>query len=203
MVKNLLRDEKLYFVAVVPPEPLRGELHQLKEYFRDKYNSSKSLNSPPHITLHMPFKWRESKEKKLLSALEESCLLLTPFEVALKRFAAFPPRVIYAEPVESPQLHDLQKTVARAMRLSLNLFNADYQGRGFHPHITLAFRDLKKPRFHEAWQEFENKPLKASFLVDNICLLKHNGSTWDIFQELPFGNFISAEKGERPSEETE
>jgi 2'-5' RNA ligase len=203
MVKNLLRDEQLYFVAVVPPEPLRTELLHLKAYFRDKYQSSKALNSPPHITLHMPFKWRESREKKLLDALGDCSLLHEPFTLTLTGFGAFPPRVIYAQPAESPQLHALQKAVAKAMRLSLNLLNADYQGRGFHPHITLAFRDLKKPRFQEAWQEFENKPLEASFPVDNVCLLKHNGSSWDVFRELPFGNITSAEKGERPSEETE
>jgi 2'-5' RNA ligase len=115
-------------------------------------------------------------------------------------FAAFPPRVIYVQPAASLELHQLQKAVARAMRLSLNLFNADYQNRGFHPHITLAFRDLKKPRFHEAWEEFENKPFKASFPVVSVCLLKHNGISWDVFRELPFGSTISAEKGEHPSE---
>lgn len=203
MAKNLLRDEQLYFVAVVPPDPLKTELQKLKEYFRDKYDSAKSLNSPPHITLHMPFKWREGKETKLLHALEECCSSLTPFSVDLTGFAAFPPRVIYVQPAESLELHDLQKTVARAMRLSLNLFNADYQNRGFHPHITLAFRDLKKPRFHEAWGEFENKPFEASFLVESICLLKHNGNSWDILRDLPFGNAISAEKGEHLSEGTE
>ena len=200
MAKNLLRDEQLYFLAVVPPNPLREELVQLKEYFRDHYAASKALNSPPHITLHMPFKWREGKEQKLIDAVESCAATSTPFELVLSGFGAFPPRVIFARPVESPALNELQKKVAKAMRLSLNIFNADYQDRPFHPHITLAFRDLKRPRFDEAWKEFEHRSFDASFLVNSVCLLKHNGSTWDIFRECAFGSAISAEKGERLSE---
>ncbi len=200
MVKKLLQDEKLYFVAIVPAEPILSELWGLKEYFRDKYDSSKSLNSPPHITLHMPFKWREGKEERLQRALQECCEKLTPFNLTLNGFGAFPPRVIYVQPDQSDELFLLQKTVARALRLSLNIFNADYQNRGFHPHITLAFRDLKKTRFPEAWQEFENKPFAASFPIHQICLLKHNGIKWEVYCQLPFGLATSAGTNEHLSE---
>jgi 2'-5' RNA ligase len=29
--------------------------------------------------------------------------------------------------------------------------------RGFHPHITIAFRDLKKAVFYKAWEEYKSK----------------------------------------------
>ena len=50
---------KQYFVALIPPSPVYEEAQALKEYFREKYNSKAALNSPPHITLHMPFFWKE------------------------------------------------------------------------------------------------------------------------------------------------
>ena len=55
--------QKLYFIAIVPPSPIYDEALEQKEYFKAKYNSKASLNSPPHITLHMPFRWSEKEEK--------------------------------------------------------------------------------------------------------------------------------------------
>lgn len=58
-VKTSMSDA-LYFIALVLPSPLYEEVTRLKEYFRDRYNSKAALRSPPHITLHMPFKWKEN-----------------------------------------------------------------------------------------------------------------------------------------------
>lgn len=184
MAKKLIGDEQLYFVAVVPPEPLLSEMWRLKEYFRDVYQSSKSLNSPPHITLHMPFKWKEKREAELIEVLDLCCGKILTVDVRVTGFGAFEPRVIYLQPEESIELRALQKSVAKALRLGLNIFNADYQDRGFHPHITLAFRDLKREKFQEAWKEFSTKTYSAGFPVNNVCLLKHNGKNWEILRQL-------------------
>ena len=60
---------KLYFLAIIPPSPFYDEALRLKHYFKDEYNSKASLNSPPHITLHMPFEWKEKKEEMLIEKL--------------------------------------------------------------------------------------------------------------------------------------
>jgi 2'-5' RNA ligase len=44
--------------------------------------------------------------------------------------------------------------------------------RGFHPHVTVAFRDLKKPVFYEVKKAFENKELKGAFAYSGFSLLK-------------------------------
>ena len=58
-----------YFIAIIPPSPIYEEALRLKEYFRDTYNSKASLNSPPHLTLHMPFRMKERKEAELVEKL--------------------------------------------------------------------------------------------------------------------------------------
>ena len=60
---------KLYFIAIIPPSPVYEEALELKKYFKEQYGSKAALNSPPHITLHMPFLWNEEKEKKLTERL--------------------------------------------------------------------------------------------------------------------------------------
>ena len=67
------------------------------------------------------------------------------------------------------------------MREHLKLVN-DLGERPFRPHMTIAFRDLKKPLFFEAKEEFEQKSLEEQFYVKDICLLKHNGSSWDVYR---------------------
>jgi 2'-5' RNA ligase len=78
----------------------------------------------------------------------------------------------------------LQQQLHRFVKIELNLFNAQYRDKPFHPHITLAFRDLKKDKFEIAWQEFKGKKYTEKFDVNGITLLKHDGKVW-----IPYANF--------------
>ena len=175
---------KQYFIAIIPPPPIREETQALKEYFREKYHSKAALNSPPHITLHMPFLWNEDKEKKLITRLREFVHPFDPIKVCLDNYSSFPPRVIFLNVTESDALADFQQKLHRFFKRELDIFNANYQDRPFHPHLTLAFRDLKKNQFPLAWEEFSKKEYKAEFMADKIAILKHNGKTWDVLNEL-------------------
>src|SRR5688572_5154325 len=133
--------EKLYFVAIVPPSPIYEEAFEQKLYFKTKYNSKASLNSPPHITLHMPFKWKESEEDELASQLETFARGRSSIAIQLNGFSSFPPKVIFINVETSVELKNLQKDLERHFKKELNLFNAKYKDLPFHPHLTLAFRD--------------------------------------------------------------
>jgi 2'-5' RNA ligase len=180
------RLERQYFIAIIPPPPVSDDALRLKHYFRDQYNSKASLNSPPHITLHMPFKWKEEKEGDLLEALAQFATGREAFKVELINFKAFPPRVIFIDVEANPLLNALNKDLHRFCKRSLNLFNADYKDLPFHPHLTLAFRDLKKPMFAKAWEEFQQRTFSARFNVGSFVLLKHSGKIWEPFREFLF-----------------
>jgi 2'-5' RNA ligase len=164
--------EQLYFIAIVPPEDIRDKIVAIKREFADRYGSSHALRSPAHITLHMPFKWKETKREKLLMTLESTAQSMSSFEIQLSGFGAFIPRVIYVEVMENDQLQVCQKRISSAMR-PLNVLNADYKDRPYHPHMTVAFRDLKKPAFHQAWSEFSTRQFSGKFLAESIVLLRH------------------------------
>jgi 2'-5' RNA ligase len=179
-----LDKRKQYFVALIPPSPVYEEAHKLKEYFKEQYSSKAALNAPPHITLHMPFLWNEAKEKKLTSKLQEFAITCNPIKLCLDNFSSFPPRVIFLGVTESDALDDLQRNLHRFFKRELDIFNANYQDRPFHPHLTLAFRDLRKPQYHLAWEEFSKKEYKVEFIADKIALLKHNGKSWDVLKDF-------------------
>ncbi|MBT1703061.1 2'-5' RNA ligase family protein [Chryseosolibacter indicus] len=175
---------KLYFIALIPPKPIYDQALEYKNHFKEHYNSKASLNSPPHITLHMPFRWKEAKENELVQKLETFTKSFDPIKVCLDNFSAFPPRVIFIEVVKSEALEVIQKAIQRFCKKEFNIFNANYKEQAFHPHLTLAFRDLKKPNFKNAWEEFEKKDFKAEFIADRLALLKHTGRIWQVFKEF-------------------
>jgi len=173
----------LYFLAIVPPSPIYEEALALKNYFKENYKSKASLNSPPHITLHMPFQWKQEKEEELIKTFENFSSTVKPFDLKLSGFGSFPPRVIFVDVVKNENLEMLHKALHQHCKRELNIFNANYKDKGFLPHLTLAFRDLKKPLYTKAWEEFEKKEYSNSFKVDKFVLLKHNGKVWEVFQE--------------------
>lgn len=173
-------DLQRYFLAIIPPEPILSEAHALKLHFKEVYNSKASLNSPPHITLHMPFLWKEKKEERLIELLKSFTSSRESFTLTLHNFQAFAPRVIYINVEHNPALQLFQKDLERFCKKNFQLFNANRYDLPFHPHLTLAFRDLKKEMFSLAWEEFRTKEYKHSFVVDKIALLKHDGTLWHI-----------------------
>jgi len=166
-----------YFIAIIPPEPIAGEIYKLKEYFRDQYNSKASLNSPTHITLHMPFEFE--KEDKLVQALKRFDFKSSNIE--LNNFGCFEPRVIFVDVKKNNTLDDTQKKLTTFCKTELNLFNAQYRDQPFHPHVTVAFRDLKKPMFEQAWNEFKDRKYNATFECHGLSLMKHDGKFWREF----------------------
>lgn len=170
-----------YLIAILPPEPIAADVLTLKEYFRDKYNSKGSLNAPAHITMHMPFEWRADRETELVTIFHEFTSTHIPFPIELKGFGSFPPRVIFINIVKNPSLEEDQDKLLRFCKTRLKLSNALYRDEPFHPHITLAFRDLKKDQFKDAWDEFKSKPYSATFEYTRLSLLKHDGKYWQEF----------------------
>ena len=86
---------KLYFIALVPDEPVFTEVMNLKTEIKERFGSKAALRSPPHITLHMPFQWQEEKEAMLISSLNSVGSQSKEFNIDLRGFGSFPPRVIY------------------------------------------------------------------------------------------------------------
>jgi 2'-5' RNA ligase len=176
--------KQLYFIAVLPPSPILEEINVLKHHFEDHHQSKASLNSPPHITLHMPFEWKEEKEARLINTLTDFSKRHTSLVLQLENFGCFEPRVIFINVIKNPLLDILQKELHQVFKKELNLFNAQYRDLPFHPHVTLAFRDLRKPMFYKAWEEFSEKKFEQEFKVDRISLLKHDGKAWQVHSEF-------------------
>ena len=128
--------------------------------------------------------WKASKTDFLLDALTDFASKHHAFELSIQNFAAFVPRVIFLDVLKSAELLQLQKELVAHMKRNLHLQNANYKARGFNPHLTLAFRDLKKSLFDAAYQEVKDKKYSAIFTVNQIALLKHKDQQWELFKSF-------------------
>ncbi len=183
-IKNT--SKKRFFIALIPPEDVQKEAIKIKEYFKQNYNSKAALKSPPHVTLQPPFEWDIEDLPKLIQQLHNFSESQQPFSMTLSGFSAFKPRVIYIDVVKTPELLSIQKQLMSNLESSLNIVHQVYKNRPFSPHLTVAFRDLTKKNFYQAWPEFEDKEIHFNFTMNKVTLLIHNGRKWEIYQEFYF-----------------
>lgn len=162
---------KKYFIAIVLPEPFQSQVREFNEQLFKQFNLKGALRSPAHITLHRPFEWKVEKEHELVTKLKEFKFDST-FKVELQNFNCFKPRVVYVDVMRNELMYELHKQLKYYAQANLKLYNEVEDMRGFHPHVTIAFRDLKKNRFDEVWTEFKNKTYKAEFDYAGFSLLR-------------------------------
>ncbi|MCU0399676.1 MAG: 2'-5' RNA ligase family protein [Algoriphagus sp.] len=176
-----------YFLALIPPDPILSESHEIKEEIQKKFGLKYALKSPPHITLKMPFLYNEAKEEQLTARLCEFLGTQMSFTVGISGIGTFGQRVIFQRIVATPRLEEFQKSLKFFCKR--HLFLADeLSDRNYHPHLTLAFKDLKPSMFEGVLKLAIAYQFEAVFNVDRIFLLKKSAGRWQIQKELLFGN---------------
>ena len=178
-----------YFIGLLPPPALETSIHQvkaeLKAHFRVKY----ALQSPAHLTLKMPFRYKEAKEQELVfrftSLLEEQ----QSFSLQLKGIGHFGRRNIHHQVAPSSPLLELQTKLRGFCKRYLHLVE-ELSDRNFQPHITLAYKDLKAEHFEEVLAFAKKNAIQSDFLVDRAYLLKNVEGRWKVVAPLIFGNRV-------------
>jgi 2'-5' RNA ligase len=178
--------KKLYLIALVPHAELREKIKQLKLEMKERFNASHALKAPAHITLQMPFRRPEDEEEAIIAGLTRFCSTRHPFDVHLDGFDAFPPRVLFVKVKNHKPVLDIHAAFHAFLRSELTFSDKEIMDR-FHPHMTIATRDLSKKMFHKAWPEFQDRVFEALFTADSLHLLKHNGKHWEMYREFGFG----------------
>lgn len=146
---------------------------------KDRYDCVVALRSPAHVTLVPPFWMSENLEHALKDAIRQFSRHQVSLEINLKNFAAFKPRVIYVDVIPTPHLQTLYDQLHEYL-IASDLFPVKKEDHSFHPHVTVATRDLHKRAFNEAWEIFKKENYKASCRINGISLMKHNQKKWDV-----------------------
>ncbi|MBD1858569.1 MULTISPECIES: 2'-5' RNA ligase family protein [Leptolyngbya] len=178
--------EHLFFIALLPPQAIQNYATEVKCHFDQYYDSRHAFNSPPHITLFPPFKWRHQRLDILTESLATFTTKHPAISITLDGFGAFPPRVIFIHVDRSDALLNLHQKLIEHLETSIELSDPRENSRPYAPHMTVAFRDLTPENFKLAWKEFKAHPLHFEFDATHLTLLKHDGQRWQIHAEFPF-----------------
>lgn len=175
----------LYFIALIPDPALKEKIRLIKEALKEKYNTKHALKLPAHITLQVPFKMEPTRKGELFTLLNTFAQNQKGFKIELSGFGAFPPRVLFIKVKNHEPIKDIHRKLQRLLDKKIML-NEREKVKEIHPHVTLATRDLTRKNFFNALEDLKQQEFTDSFLAKSLFLLKHNGKSWDVHEEIPF-----------------
>lgn len=175
-----------YFLALVPPPEILQKAHEIKEQLRNQFGIKYALKSPPHITLKMPFNYNEAKEELLISKLGQHLKDQEIFSVKIVGVGTFGNRVVFLSIEKSADLELLQTKLKLYCKQELHLVD-ELSDRNFHPHMTVAFKDLKPAQFPEVLAKVRQLSFITEFSAENLILLKSVEGRWINHRVIPFG----------------
>ncbi len=175
----------MYFIAVIAPEDINQQVLKWKQMMKERYGCEVALRSPAHITLLPPFWMKDEIEPYLVDSLNYFSKKESGFEIQLQNFSHFKPKVIFIDVIKNEKLIALQQNLHNYL-ISTSKFPAEKDDRPFHPHVTIATRDLHKKSFYEAWEYFKEKNYEAEWICNGLSLLRHNKKNWDVIHTSQF-----------------
>ena len=175
----------LYFIALLPDLEIQQEVTAFKQECAVQFNASHALKSPPHITLIPPFRWNPKEMEKLKLSLVDFAFDQLSFSIYLNGFASFPPRVLFVDVEQNETLVALQSDLLKHLQQQLHFKNKNAQR--FHPHMTIAHRDLEEAVFPTAWAYFSKIKYERQCLAGDLVLLQHINRKWEILERFDFG----------------
>lgn len=174
----------MYFVAVVCPPPLNERIHQYKLWMKEQFGCVVAMKSPAHITLIPPFWLSGSEEERLLEVLQSFSGAVNALTIHLDGFSHFGKRVLFVAVEDNPALALVKQQTEDHFIKFFPVIKRDT--RPFHPHITIANRDMKPSYFEKAWEYFSKKAHDGFFVAKEITLLKLTTGRWNVISEKTF-----------------
>ena len=151
---------------------------------QEAYGCKVGLKSPAHITVVPPFWMDAAKEAELKEDTRSVAGSVSPLIVYTNNFSTFGLRTLFVAVKENPFLNALKESADQYFSNKAYKLKKDL--RPFHPHITIATRDLRKKDFAEAWMQVKDKRFEESFEAAGLSLLKHNGNKWEVINTAMF-----------------
>ncbi|RMF22929.1 MAG: 2'-5' RNA ligase family protein [Cyanobacteria bacterium J083] len=179
---------KNFFLALLPPAEVESFAQKLKEDFAKNYHTRAALKSPAHITLQPPFAWEIERLPELKAKIQNFVSNQSSVPIIIDGYGAFGNRVIYLNVLKTPEIINLQEQLKTYFQKNLDITDKSPKNRDFTPHMTVAFRDLTKHNFEQAWVMLASEKVNFDFTVPELTLLMHNGKIWKIKDTFPFGN---------------
>ena len=102
----------------------------------------------------------------------------------VKGVDTFGKRVIFLDIKAEQDLYTFQSDLKKFLKTQVHLPD-ELSDRNYHPHMTVAFKDLKRQIFEAVFQEVKEAKLESEFQISELTLLKRLNGKWS-----PHMNFL-------------
>lgn len=162
------------------------QVRELQKTMSEITGSQASLNSwLPHVTLGDGVDVTNVELNDLIGEIQEIAKVTPTFTVSVSGFSSLDsrpigvgeistPYAIFIDVVVSQELLDL---VAKIDEVTTARSIWYHMPRPYHPHITLAFRDLSEAGYRRCLDYLSDKSIQFSSLIDHIALVQKLSDT--------------------------
>lgn len=178
--------DPLKLIAILVPEPIRSQVVAEQHHIAIEWGPKHALRTPPHLTIIPPLSVDDKTDEILRDIAITVVQRTTPFNLQLHGYGAFKPRVVFIQPGESDALQDLYRQWRVLLERSTPQLLRKYPDRPYHPHLTLAHRDVAPEQFRPMWNHYKDKSFEASFDVSGFWILNNTTSGWEPETEFQF-----------------
>lgn len=165
----------LYFIALVFPEAISFKIQEIKNVFSERFGTKHGMSTMPHITIVPPLRMSESEVRGSKEFLSDSVKEFSPFDIHLDGFSHFKEKVIFVRVLQNEIIELIHQEVASYFSKAFGIGT-----QKFHPHITIANRDLKPDSFQEYFEFISNIKVDDKFTCNSISLLVHKSGKWEV-----------------------
>lgn len=173
-----------YLLLLSPTSVISEDINGFKTLFSENYGCSNATKSKPHLTL-IHFLQVESAEFRIINCLDKFARFIPPIPIELNGFGQFPSHTIYVKPVAPDAIIQLVKEMRTKFQRLLK--NAENIKPIFitEPHLTIS-KSMTPAQFENAWAVWEKETYSASFVANEMILLKRKVTTGD---HKPLGKY--------------
>ena len=172
------KNRELKLIAIVLPEPLFSFVRSQQNLIASKWGSRHALRSPPHITIIPPILPDDEQLIQIQKIADRIASTLPAFHLTVTGYGAFKPRVIFLKPEPSDTLQSLHEHWRTRLKEDIPGIIDKYPDREYHPHITLAHRDVDKDQFRSIWEYYSKLCIDISVTISQFCILTNTTDGW-------------------------
>jgi len=171
----------LYFVAFTLPESVASTIQEIKKNFSERFGTKYGVETIPHITIIPPVRLDENEASEARLFLKSSASIISHFNIWLKGFDNFHKKVIYIRVSANESIQFVYQIVAPYFSKMPGI-----RMENFHPHVTIAHRDLNPKEFQEHSKYISNYKMDVVFTCNSISLLVHKSGKWEVDSTFSF-----------------
>jgi len=179
-----MKDRSLCLIAILPEASVTEQIRSLQQEITTQFGPKRALSVPVHITLEAPFRVAEERVAELSEVLRGFFSGRPKMILNLRDFGSFRQDTFFVSVEPNLALLETQLQLSALLRSEVEFIKEKPRFIGYHPHVTLANRDVTPEAFMRIDKEFRGRKFHARFAVHKVELLRHDGKLWQAYADF-------------------